>query len=128
MFGSLPGLTSLLKYRSGLRYNLFLRDIWTAEFRYRPQGWEHPAPFVVIRRPVPDEPSAQLHLSNYGRIYLTSARHQSALGTAHGVGDSITIAPGPSSIRELKTAYVLNKIPMRDFGGTELFFQLGLLA
>jgi hypothetical protein len=62
MFGSLPGLTSLLKYRSGLRYNLFLRDIWTAEFRYRPQGWEHPAPFVVIRRPVPDEPSAQLHL------------------------------------------------------------------
>ena len=31
-------------------------------------------------------------------------------------------------IRELKAAYALNKIPMQDFGGTEVFFQLVLLA
>src|SRR6516162_4267801 len=31
-------------------------------------------------------------------------------------------------IRELKAAYALNKIPMQDFGGTEAFFQLILLA
>jgi hypothetical protein len=31
-------------------------------------------------------------------------------------------------IRELKAAYVLNKIPIQDFGGIETFFQLVLLA
>ena len=56
-------LTAPIKHRlSGLRYRQVRRGIWTAEFRYCPQGWQRPARFIVIRRPVPEEPSAQLHL------------------------------------------------------------------
>ena len=53
-------LTRPLKSRlSGLRYRRVSPGVWAGEFRYCPQGWLGPRRFVVIRRPVPEEPSAQ---------------------------------------------------------------------
>jgi hypothetical protein len=40
-----------------------------AEFRYQPTRWPHPYRFVVIRRPQPDEPTAQLTLFKLGRYH-----------------------------------------------------------
>jgi hypothetical protein len=56
-------LTRPLKNRlPGLRYRHISSGVWAAEFRYCPHGWLGPRRFAVIRRPVPEEPSAQLHL------------------------------------------------------------------
>ena len=60
-------LTRPLKNRlAGLRYRRVSAGVWAAEFCYCPQGWPGPRRFVVIRRPVPEEPSAQLHLFQMG--------------------------------------------------------------
>ncbi len=122
-------VTSPVKHRlSGLRYRQVRRDVWTAEFRYCPQGWQRPARFIVIRRPVPEEPSAQLHLFKMeGHTYqvLVTNLRWAPLTVWRFYNDR---SRAELIIRELKAAYALNKIPMQDFGGTEVFFQLVLLA
>ena len=122
-------LTAPIKHRlSGLRYRQVRRGIWTAEFRYCPQGWQRPARFIVIRRPVPEEPSAQLHLfkmEGYTYQVLVTNLHWAPLTVWRFYNDR---SRAELIIRELKAAYALNKIPMQDFGGTEAFFQLVLLA
>ncbi len=122
-------VTTPIKHRlSGLRYQRVRRDLWTAEFRYCPQGWRRPARFVVIRRPVPEEPSAQLHLfkmEGYTYQVLVTNLRWAPLTVWRFYNDR---SRAELIIRELKAAYALNKIPMQDFGGTEAFFQLVLLA
>ena len=112
----------------GLRYRRIGAGVWAAELSYRPPTWKHPRRFVVIRRPVPEEPSAQLHLfqmggytyqvlvTNLGLKPLNLWRFYNQRATAELI------------IRELKDAYALGKIPTRDFAANELFFQIVLLA
>jgi len=122
-------MTAPVKHRlNGLRYRRVRRDLWTAEFRYCPQGWQRPARFVVIRRPVPEEPSAQLHLfkmEGYTYQVLVTNLRWAPLTVWRFYNDR---SRAELIIRELKAAYALNKIPRQDFGGTEVFFQLVLLA
>jgi hypothetical protein len=60
-------LTRPVKNRlPGLRYRRVSPGVGAAEFRYCPHGWPGPRRFIVIRRPVPEEPSAQLHLFQLG--------------------------------------------------------------
>lgn len=122
-------LTRPLKHRlGGLRYRQVRRELWTAEFRYRPQGWEHPARFVVIRRPAPEEPSAQLHLfemKGYTYQVLVTNLPATPLYVWQFYNDR---SQAELIIRELKAAYALTKIPMQDFVGNEAFFQLVLFA
>ena len=122
-------LTTPIKHRlTGLRYRQVRRDIWTAEFRYTPQGWAQAARFVVIRRPVPDEPSAQLHLfelKGYTYQVLATNLPWSPFTVWQFYNDR---SQAELIIRELKAAYALNKIPMQDFSGNEAFFQLVLFA
>lgn len=119
------GLKSQL---AGLRYQRVSRGIWGAEFQFTPHRWKRPRRFVVIRRPVPEEPSAQLHLfqmqgftyqafvTNMSLQPLNLWRFYNRRATAELV------------IRELKDAYALGKIPTRDFAANESFFQIVLLA
>jgi len=59
--------TRPLKIRlSGLRYRRVSPGVWAGEFQYCPQRRHGPRRFVVIRRPVPQEPSAQLTLFQMG--------------------------------------------------------------
>jgi hypothetical protein len=122
-------MTAPIKHRlSGLRYRHVGHDLWTAEFRYCPQGWQRPARFVVVRRSVPEEPSAQLHLfkmEGYSYQVLVTNLRWAPLTVWRFYNDR---SRAELIIRELKGAYALNKIPMQDFGGTEAFFQLVLLA
>jgi len=47
----------------GLRFHPF-RERWeSAEFRYQPHGWPAPARFVVVRRPLPDDPIERAQLT-----------------------------------------------------------------
>src|SRR5712692_6339912 len=74
-------LTRPLKNRlPGLCYHRVSLGVWASEFRYCPQGWLGPRRFVVIRRPVPEEPSAQLH--PVGRLQLSGLRDQPGLEAA----------------------------------------------
>ena len=52
-----------------LRYTPPSPGVEVAEFRYQPIGWAHPYRFVVIRRPQPEEPTAQLTLFKLGKYH-----------------------------------------------------------
>lgn len=122
-------LTTPLKHRlGGLRYRQVRREVWTAEFRYCPQGWNGPARFIVIRRPVPEEPTAQLHLftvKGYTYQVLVTNLPWTPLRVWQFYNDR---SHAELVIRELKAAYALDKIPMHDFAANEAFFQIVLLA
>jgi hypothetical protein len=122
-------LTRPLQNRlGGLRYRRIAAGISAATFEYCPQDWKHPRRFVAIRRPVPEEPSAQLHLFQAGgysyQVFVTNMslkplnlwRFYNRRATAELI------------IRELKEAYALGKIPTQDFAANECFFQVALLA
>jgi hypothetical protein len=122
-------LTPRLKNRlAGLRYRHISVGVWGAEFRYGPQGWSGPRRFVVIRRPVPEEPSAQLHLFQLGgysyQVFVTNL----SLTPLHLWRFYNQRARAELIIRELKDAYALGKIPTKDFLANEAFFQIVLLA
>jgi hypothetical protein len=112
----------------GLRYHRISKEVWAAEFQYMPQGWGHKRRFVIIRRPVPEEPSAQLHLFRMeGFSYQVLVSNMSLqplnLWRFYNGRSSAELI-----IRELKHAYALGKIPTSDFAANEIFFQLLLLA
>jgi hypothetical protein len=122
-------VTPPVKYRlGGLRYRRVRRDVWTGEFRYQAMGWHQTRRFVVVRRPVPEEPSAQLHLfqmKGYTYQVLVTNMPWTPWRIWQFYNDR---SHAELIIRELKAAYALDKIPMHDFAGNEAFFQLVLLA
>src|SRR2546425_2924064 len=122
-------LTGPLKNRlSGLRYRRASPGVWTAEFGYCPHGWPGPRRFVVIRRPVPEEPSAQLHLFQMGGYSYQVLVTNLSLTPLNLWRFYNQRARAELIIRELKDAYALGKIPTKDFPANEVFFQIVLLA
>jgi hypothetical protein len=122
-------LSRPLKNRvAGLRYRRVSAGVWAAELRYCPQGWRGPRRFVVIRRPVPEEPSAQLHLFQMGGYSYQVLVTNLALRPLNLWRFYNDRARAELIIRELKDAYALGKIPTEDFPANEVFFQIVLLA
>lgn len=82
----------------------------------------------MIRRPIPEEPSAQLHLFRMGRytyqVFVTNLRLR-PLNLWRFYNHRAT---AELIIRELKEAYALGKIPTKDFAANEIFFQIVLFA
>ena len=122
-------LTRPLKNRlPGLGYQPMSPGVSAAEFWYCPQGWPGSRRFVVIRRPVPEEPSAQLHLFQMGGYSYQVLVTNLALRPLHLWRFYNQRAGAELIIRELKDAYALGKIPSKDFPANEAFFQIVLLA
>jgi hypothetical protein len=122
-------LTHRLKNRlGGLRYRRISSGVSAAEFRYCPDGWKHPARFVVIQRPVPEEPSAQLTLFQMGGHTYQAFVTNLTLSPLNLWRFYNQRATAELIIRELKDAYALGKIPTHDFAANEVFFQTVLLA
>ena len=122
-------LTRPLKNRlPGLRYRRVASGVWAAEFRYCPHGWPGPRRFIVIRRPVPEEPSAQLHLFQMGGYSYQVLVTNLSLTPLNLWRFYNQRARAELIIRELKDAYALGKIPTQDFAANEAFFQIVLLA
>jgi hypothetical protein len=122
-------LTKPLENRlGGLHYRRVSPGVWGAELPYCPHAWKRPRRFVVIRRPVPEEPSAQLHLFQMGgytyQVFVTNL----ALKPLNLWRFYNRRATAELIIRELKDGYALGKIPTQDFLANELFFQIVLLA
>jgi hypothetical protein len=102
--------------------------VWAGEFEYCPRGWPGPRRFVVIRRPVPEEPSAQLSLFQMGRYTYQAFVSNLKLRPLNLWRFYNQRAGAELIIRELKYAYALGKIPTDDFQSNEAFFQIVLLA
>jgi hypothetical protein len=91
-----------------------------------PDGWPGPRHFVLIRRAVPEEPSAQLYLFQMGgsSYLLVSTLALRPLGLWHFYHQR---AGAEMIIRELKDANALGKILALNFAADEAFFQIVLL-
>ena len=114
----------------GLTFHQF-RERWeAAEFRYQPHGWPAAARFVVVRRPLPDDPIERAQLTLW-----TLKRH-----AYHVLVTNLPLRPESVwrfytrraqvelNIRELKEAYPLAKIPTKSWQANEVYFHLILLA
>ena len=122
-------LTGPIKRKlSHLRYVSPSRGIEVAEFRYQPMRWPHPYRFVVIRRPQPDESTAQLTLFKLGKYHyqvLVTNLPLRPLNLWRFYNDRAGVE---LLIKQLKGDYALGSIPTRHFFANETYFHLLLLA
>src|SRR5215469_3678811 len=122
-------LTRPIKGRlAALRYTTVSRGVEVAEFSYQPIGWVRAHRFVVIRRPQPEEPTAQLTLFKIGRYHyqvLVTNLELQPLNLWRFYNDRAGIE---LIIRQLKGDYALGAIPTRHFFANETCFHLLLLA
>jgi hypothetical protein len=122
-------LTAPIKRKLGhLRYTTPSHDIEVAEFRYQPTRWPHPYRFVVVRRPQPDEPTAQLTLFKLGKYHyqvLVTNLPLRPLNLWRFYNDRAGVE---LLIKQLKGDYALGSIPTRHFFANETYFHLLLLA
>ncbi|MGH8546745.1 MAG: IS1380 family transposase [Gammaproteobacteria bacterium] len=113
---------------SHLRYVSPSCGVEVAECRYQPTRWSHPHRFVVIRRPQPEEPTAQLTLFKLGRYHyqvLVTNLPLQPLNLWRFYNDRAGVE---LLIKQLKGDYALGSIPTRHFFANETYFHLLLLA
>lgn len=112
----------------GLRYHHYASGLEAAAFPYRPSTWQQARRFVVIRRPIPEEPSAQLHLfSMKGYSYQVVVTNQTLLPLNAWKWYNGR-ATAELVIRELKEGCAVTKIPRHDWAANLAYFQLVLFA
>ena len=112
----------------GLHYQDISPRLSVAEFEYQPWGWKRLQRFIVVRRPIPEEPSWQMSLFKMGgytyRLFVTNL----SLKPLHLWRFYNQRATGELIIRELVEAYALGKIPRRDWPSNQAYFHLVLFA
>jgi len=111
-----------------LRYVTPSRGVEVAEFRYQPTRWPHPYRFVVVRRPQPEELTAQLTLFKLGKYHyqvLVTNLPLQPLNLWRFYNDRGGVE---LLIKQLKGDYALGSIPTRHFFANETYFHLLLLA
>lgn len=101
-----------------------------AEFRFRPQRWSAEHRFIMVRRPVPEDPqeAEQLMLFKQGRYSYSGFVTNLDLEPWRVWKSYSARANVEKSIRELLSSFALNKIPTREWVANVAFLQLLLLA
>jgi len=122
-------LSADLKRRlEALRYRRYASGLEAADLVYRPASWPRARRFVIIRRPVPPEPSRQLPLftlKGYSYEALVTDLELMPLNVWKFYNRRST---AELIIRELKEGCAVGKIPRRDWDANLAYFQLVLLA
>lgn len=113
---------------AGLHYTPHRGRVETAEFWYQPHRWPGPYRFVVIRRPLEDEPSAQLTLFTVKRHTYQVLVTNLDLQPIHLWRFYNDRAALELIIRELKGDYPLGRVPTKHFFANEAYFHLLLFA
>ncbi len=122
-------LTSPVKKRlSSLRYHTVSQGIQTAEFLYQPIGWKKRYRFVVIRRPIPEDPSDQLTLFSVGKFSYQVMVTNMQLKPMNIWRFYNGRAGVELIIKELKNDYPVAKIPTKHFASNEAFFHILLFS
>jgi hypothetical protein len=111
-----------------LQYTQPSPGVEVAEFRYQPTRWPHPYRFVVIRRPQPEEPTAQLSLFKLGKYHYQALVTNLVLQPLNLWRFYNDRAAVELIIKQLKGEYALGSIPTRHFVANETYFHLLLLA
>lgn len=111
-----------------LRFRQVSGETFAAEFRYQPVHWKTQERFIVVRRPVPEEPSWQLSLFQM-RGFTYQAIVTNLPLTPYRVWRFYNDrAEAELVIRELKEAYALGKIPTRIWKANVAYFHLVCFA
>ncbi len=112
----------------GLRYTEVRRGVAVAECQYQPHGWVHLYRFVIVRKALPEEDSAQTTLFTMGRYsyhaFMTNFRlRPHAVYRFYNARAAVELI-----IKELRADYPLAKIPTGQFAANEAYFHLLLLG
>lgn len=113
---------------SSLTYHRTTTGTETAEFSYQPHNWKHPYRFIVVRRPIPEDPTEQLTLFSLGRFSYQVIVTNMNLTALHIWRFYNGRAAVELIIKELKNDYPLAKIPTKHFGANETYFHILLLS
>lgn len=113
---------------SGLNYHEFRYGWEASEFFYQPCGWKEPHRFVVIRRPIPEEPIAQLTLFKLKKHAYQVIVTNLPLSPESVYRFYIGRCAVELNVKELKENFSLIKIPSRAFLANEVYFHLNLSA
>jgi hypothetical protein len=108
-----------------------LKNGWeTGEFRYQPYRWKTAHRFIVVRRPIPEDPveAKQLTLFKYKKyvyhVLVTNLKtHPWRVWRFYALRATVE-----KNVRELLYDYPLGKIPTEDWVANVAFFQLLLWA
>jgi len=122
-------LTAPVKRRiSTLSYHVHSSGLETAEFMYQPTKWKKEYRFVVVRRPIPEDPMEQLTLFSMGKysyqVVVTNMKLTS-LNTWRFYNGRAAVE---LIIKELKGNYPLGKIPTKHFSANEAYFHTLLFS
>jgi hypothetical protein len=114
----------------GLKYQKLSWGIEVSEFQHQPQRWKQAHRFVVIRRPIPEDPleAAQLTLFKDQRYAYTLLITNLDLEPWRVWTFYRPRAVVEKDIRELLYDLPLGKIPSADWVANVAFFQTVLLA
>jgi hypothetical protein len=113
---------------STLSYRIHSSGLETTEFMYQPTKWEKKYRFVVVRRPIPEDPSEQLTLFSMGKysyqVVVTNMK-LTPLNTWRFYNGRAAVE---LIIKELKGNYPLGKIPTKHFAANEAYFHTLLFS
>jgi hypothetical protein len=129
LFAIVAKLTKPIKRKlPSLFYKTYGSGTETSEFTYQPIKWEKAYRFIVIRRPIPEEPSEQLSLFSMGKysyqVLVTNLRiNPLNVWKFYNARAAVELI-----IKELKEDYPLAKIPTKHFAANETYFHLLLFA
>lgn len=108
-----------------------LKNGWeTGTFHYQPHHWKKPHRFIVVRRPIPEDPveAKQLSLFKYKKyvyhVLVTNLKtYPWRVWRFYALRATVE-----KNVRELLYDYPLGKIPTEDWVANVAFFQMLLLA
>lgn len=129
LFVIVAKLTKPIKQKlAALAYQIYPSGLESAEFRYQPWGWEKEYRFIVIRRPIPEDPTDQLTLFPIGKYsyqVLVTNMKLTPFNTWKFYNGRAAIE---LIIKELKGDYPLGKIPTKYFKANEVYFHTLLFS
>lgn len=128
-FAIVARLTQPIKRRlAGLSYSRYSSGIETAEFMYSIKADHEEYRFVVVRRPIPEDPSEQLSLFPLGKYsyqVIVTNLNLTPLNTWKFYNGRAAVE---LIIKELKGDYPLAKIPTKHFAANEAYFHIMLFS
>jgi hypothetical protein len=129
LFAIVARLTQPIKRKlAGLSYHRYASGIETSEFMYPIKAGHKEHRFVVIRRPIPEDPSEQLSLFTLGKysyqVIVTNLK-LTPLNTWKFYNGRAAVE---LIIKELKGDYPLAKIPTKHFAANDAYFHILLFS
>jgi len=129
LFVIVAKLTGPVKRRiSTLSYQIHSSGLESAEFIYQPTRWKKEYRFVVVRRPIPEDPTEQLTLFSMGKYSYQVLVTNMKLTPLHTWKFYNGRAAVELIIKELKGDYPLGKIPTKHFAANQAYFHTLLFS